>query len=60
LEIWTFQKGATRQMLTLPYFQFGSRQANLPTFAKFIAKFRIKNTQDDRIFAVLQDKIVGF
>jgi len=47
-------------MLTLPCFHFGSRQAILPAFGKFTGKVRMKNAKDDRIFAVLQDKIVGF
>jgi DNA ligase-associated metallophosphoesterase len=53
-------KGAGRQMLTLPCFHFGSRQAILPAFGKFTGKVRMKNSKEDQIFAVLQDKIVGF
>jgi DNA ligase-associated metallophosphoesterase len=53
-------KGAGRQMLTLPCFHFGKQQGILPAFGKFTGKVRMKNSKGDRIFAVLQDKIVGF
>jgi DNA ligase-associated metallophosphoesterase len=53
-------KGAGRQMLTLPCFHFGKRQAIMPAFGKFTGKVRMKNSKEDQIFAVLQDKIVGF
>jgi DNA ligase-associated metallophosphoesterase len=53
-------KGAGRQILTLPCFHFGKRQAILPAFGKFTGKVRMKNSKEDQIFAVLQDKIVGF
>ena len=53
-------KGAGRQVLTLPCFHFGSRQAILPAFGKFTGKVKIKNAKNDRIFAVLQNKIVEF
>lgn len=53
-------EGAGRQMLTLPCFHFGKRQAILPAFGKFTGKVSMKNSKEDQIFAVLQDKIIGF
>ena len=53
-------EGAGRQMLTLPCFHFGKRQAILPAFGKFTGKVRMKNSKEDQIFAVLQDKVIGF
>jgi len=53
-------KGSGRQMLTLPCFHFGKSQAILPAFGKFTGKVRMKNSKDDRIFAILKDKIVAF
>ena len=53
-------EGAGRQILTLPCFHFGKRQAILPAFGKFTGKVRMKNSKGDRIFAVLKDKIVSF
>ena len=51
-------KGRGRQSLTLPCFAFSSQQAILPSFGKFTGKVAIRSLQNDRIFAVLKDKVV--
>jgi DNA ligase-associated metallophosphoesterase len=53
-------EGAGRQMITLSCFHFGKKQAILPAFGKFTGKVRMKNSKEDRIFAVLKDRIVSF
>lgn len=51
--------GRARQHVTLPCFAFGKRQAVLPSFGKFTGKVAIRNQQTDRIFAVLQNKVIA-
>lgn len=53
-------EGGGRQILTLPCFHFGKKQAILPAFGKFTGKVRMKNSKGDRIFAVLKDRIASF
>ena len=51
--------GRARQQVTLPCFAFGSRQAILPSFGKFTGRVAIRSQQTDRIFAVLQNKVMA-
>lgn len=51
--------GRARQQITLPCFAFGSRQAILPSFGKFTGRVAIRSQQTDRIFAVLQSKVMA-
>jgi DNA ligase-associated metallophosphoesterase len=51
--------GRARQHLTLPCFAFGKAQAILPSFGKFTGKVAIRSLQYDRIFAVLQNKVMA-
>ena len=51
--------GRGRQSITLPCFAFGSRQAILPSFGKFTGRVAISSSQNDRLFAVLKDKVVA-
>lgn len=53
-------KGKGRQSVTLPCFIFGKKQAILPSFGKFTGRISIKHTPADRIFAILDDKIIPF
>lgn len=53
-------KGSGREMLTLPCFHFGRRQAVLPAFGKFTGKVSGRYASEDQIFAVLQNKILEF
>ena len=51
--------GKARQHITLPCFAFGDKQVVLPSFGKFTGRVAIRNQQTDRIFAVLQDKVMA-
>lgn len=51
--------GRARQQLTLPCFAFGSRQAILPSFGKFTGKVALRSQQRDRIFAIVQNKVIA-
>jgi DNA ligase-associated metallophosphoesterase len=51
--------GRGRQRLTLPCFAFGSRQGILPSFGKFTGRVAIRSRENDRIFAVLKDKVLA-
>jgi len=51
--------GRARQQVTLPCFAFGTRQAILPSFGKFTGRVAIRSQQTDRIFAVLQNKVMA-
>jgi DNA ligase-associated metallophosphoesterase len=50
--------GRGRQHVTLPCFAFGARQAVLPSFGKFTGRVAIRSNKNDRIFAVLKDKVL--
>jgi metallophosphoesterase superfamily enzyme len=52
-------KGRARQHLTLPCFSFGNRQAIFPSFGKFTGKVAIRNQKTDRIFAIVQNKVMA-
>lgn len=51
--------GRARQRVTLPCFSFGDRQCILPSFGKFTGRVAIRSQQTDRIFAVLQNKVLA-
>jgi DNA ligase-associated metallophosphoesterase len=51
--------GKARQHITLPCFAFGDKQCILPSFGKFTGRVAIRNLQQDRIFAVLQNKVIA-
>jgi DNA ligase-associated metallophosphoesterase len=51
-------KGGARQILTLPCFHFGEKQAILPAFGKFTGKVRVKNAKGDIIFGIAKDKVL--
>lgn len=53
-------KGGARQLLTLPCFHFGARQAIIPAFGKFTGKVCVKNVKGDKIFAVTKNKVISF
>jgi uncharacterized protein len=50
--------GRGRQALTLPCFYFGQQQALLPAFGVFTGLARIKPMRDDKVFVILEDKIM--
>jgi DNA ligase-associated metallophosphoesterase len=51
--------GRARQHVTLPCFSFGDKQCILPSFGKFTGRVAIRSQQTDRIFAVLQNKVLA-
>jgi DNA ligase-associated metallophosphoesterase len=51
-------KGRGRQSITLPCFAFGDKQAILPSFGRFTGRVAIRSRENDRIFAVLKDKVI--
>lgn len=53
-------KGGGRQLLTLPCFHFGARQAIIPAFGKFTGKVCVKSIKGDRVFAIAKNKVVSF
>lgn len=50
--------GKGKQALTLPCFYFGEHQALLPAFGVFTGLARIRPLKEDKIFVVLEDKIL--
>jgi uncharacterized protein len=50
--------GKGKQALTLPCFYFGQHQALLPAFGVFTGLARIKPMKEDKIFVILEDKIM--
>ena len=53
-------RGAGRQILTLPCFHFGEKQAIIPAFGKFTGKVCVKNVKSDQVFAVAKNKVIRF
>lgn len=51
--------GRARQHVTLPCFAFGDKQAILPSFGKFTGRVAIRSREHDRIFAVVQTKVMA-
>ena len=52
-------RGRGRQSITIPCFAFGERQAILPSFGRFTGRVAIRQQKDDRIFGVLEDKVIA-
>jgi DNA ligase-associated metallophosphoesterase len=52
-------KGRGRQSITIPCFAFGDKQAVLPSFGRFTGRIAIRHQNNDRIFGVLQDKVIA-
>lgn len=51
--------GKGRQTVTLPCFTFGLKQAILPSFGRFTGRVAIRHEKDDRVFGVLQNKVIA-
>jgi uncharacterized protein len=51
--------GRGKQALTLPCFYFGQKQGLLPAFGVFTGLAKIKPTKDDKIFVIVEDKILN-
>ncbi|QQL49409.1 ligase-associated DNA damage response endonuclease PdeM [Mucilaginibacter ginkgonis] len=52
-------QGRGRQAVTLPCFTFGARQAILPSFGKFTGKVAIRHQQADKVYGVLNDRVIA-
>lgn len=52
-------RGKGRQTLTLPCFYFGRNQALLPAFGVFTGLARIKPVRNDKVFVIIEDKIMA-
>lgn len=51
--------GRGRQSVTIPCFAFGDKQAVLPSFGRFTGRVAIRQLRTDKIFGVLQDKVIA-
>jgi DNA ligase-associated metallophosphoesterase len=50
--------GRGKQSVTLPCFHFGRHQALLPAFGVFTGLAKIRPVKDDKVFVILEDKIL--
>ena len=53
-------RGKGRQSIALPCYSFGKKQAILPSFGKFTGKYCIKHNEEDRIYGIVQNKVITF
>lgn len=53
-------RGKGRDTVTLSCFSFGPFQAILPSFGKFTGRVAICHQETDRVFGILNDKIIAF
>ncbi len=51
--------GRARQSITLPCFAFSAQQVILPSFGKFTGRVAIRSLENDRIFAILKDRVMA-
>ena len=51
--------GRARQSITIPCFAFGNKQAILPSFGRFTGRVAIQREKQDKIFGVLEDKVIA-
>ncbi len=51
-------RGKGRQAITLPCFYFGKNQAVLPAFGMFTGLARIQPKKEDKVFAIVEDKVI--
>lgn len=53
-------RGKGRDAITLSCFAFDIYQAILPSFGKFTGRIAIQHQETDRIFGILNDKVIAF
>ncbi|MVN22787.1 ligase-associated DNA damage response endonuclease PdeM [Mucilaginibacter sp. HMF7410] len=53
-------RGKGRDAVTLSCFSFGRNQAILPSFGKFTGRIAVQHQETDRVFGILNDKVVAF
>ena len=51
--------GRGRQSVILPCFAFGGQQAVLPSFGKFTGRVAMRHQADDKVFGILQQKVIA-
>ena len=52
-------RGKARQALVLPCFWFGADQGLLPAFGKFTGLAKIRPGENDKVIAVIEDKLIA-
>jgi len=52
-------RGKGKQAITLPCFYFGKRQGLLPAFGMFTGLAIVKPKKEDKVFAIVEEKIIG-
>jgi len=55
-----YLRGRGRDAITLSCFAFGPYQAILPSFGKFTGRVAIQHQETDRVFGILEDKVIAF
>jgi len=53
-----YLSGKGKQSLTLPCFYFGENQGLLPAFGSFTGLARVHPKKNDKIFAILEDRVI--
>lgn len=53
-------RGKGRDTLTLACFAFGSYQAILPSFGNFTGRIAVQHQEVDRVFGILNNKVIAF
>ena len=51
-------KGPGRQTLSFPCFHFGDHLCTLPAFSRFTGLISIRRNKTDRVFAIVEDKVL--
>ena len=55
-----YLRGKGHDAVTLACFSFGAFQAILPSFGKFTGRIAIQHQETDRVFGILNDKVIAF
>lgn len=55
-----YLRGKGRDSVTLSCFAFSDHQAILPSFGKFTGRVAIQHQETDRVFGILNDKVIAF
>jgi len=55
-----YLRGKGRDAVTLSCFSFGAFQAILPSFGKFTGRVAVQHQETDRVFGILNDKVIAF
>ena len=55
-----YLRGKGHDAVTLACFAFGANQGILPSFGKFTGRIALQHQETDRVFGILNDKVVAF